>query len=1289
MSKNDVITTINEAEYLNKGSDDVSIVIEFSKNINADVPDNEIDESFLDDSYSFCDEGNDNEPGTDEIESALEDALKFEPKKSFLPKKEEKNPYAFKRHHRYAEMITEMYKLPKEWALTPVGGFRDAKAAFVKDWQKEGVDRELIEQYISTGVTTESIKNKGKFYDRFGNGIGLLTGEISGGILAIDLDGQGALDLMLESELAVGEPRPETLAWTSGKPGRRQELYQVPPETRKAIKHLTNTKIKGDDWELDFRYNSCQSVMPMSYHPETGSYKWINSPEDTEIAVLPGWLCEKIINKYHIDILERKISEPPKPRVKPGESKGFDKGELIPWLNYQIANSDPYKLFNSPNHEWKNKKGLTLWFTEFPEYSCALYQPPSGIWSGIWILQDFALEGNQSISAVDYEWSVNMNSLSVPEKPKGKNFIAAVKSLAERMGWGHIPDKYSPERYREAIVKEQKELAGLDIDKFDKVITSTGRYIDIDKVKSELPNSGYILCSNVPMGAGKTTLVKELYKNKDIRVTAITPTISLGKSLTDINSLGVTMRDEIVSDENKDYVGGLLEQETRLGICYPSLWQISDRSGDVFLADEAFGGLEFEMLAEVFSAEEGKTRCACNNALIKLLQQHDKIVLFDAFLNNVVIDFVKKVRPDLEFILVNTEVKQNDREVYLVSENFIEKKINDELSNEKKIAIACDSIDRVKALEAKFVNSGKTVIALHKDNAANKENQELLTNPTKYLSEVEHDIFIYSPTFGAGASVDAVVHYDFVFGINTHLAASNFCQMLKRVRKEVPLYYCVLSGGSIEGCQSPLWETQKHWLLNSVNGNILVQQVEAEAKKLATELGVNVVDTMPVVWNSVLENEDSDLVIDATAKLRAISAYESCDRVEKIHDRLRSQGYSITVIVNEEKASEKEIANYVKLGYRVSGLDVDSFNKDAKEETKSYKEKNRLIEAKHVTSCELITEEQFKQLDKKNNPSSDEKLKITRYRLEKTIPQFNKFIEAATSEDQREIAVIESYKAIFLDDRRYWLRGVSNFIKLTNLEKQISIEYRDINKLLRVWEASGNVTAQDAAYLKSAAYRFLIEDVKFLDLLDISGEKIYLSTYIKNICETFCDSKSKIQKFSQYFNLTPLKMAKNTSHVKWLNKLLDRFSLKLVNKKTINGERYYGIEKTQLINVTGFREFIEKIELDKLNERFDGNKMESSSVSDKASEYIEEYKHHVIEAYTPASPEVKELTQEIVNSDDVNVIEKWSILKVTEKYDLFQLLRDKCSSAIDDLCKHLKMNPIQISCQLMDEILGI
>jgi len=67
------------------------------------------------------------------------------------------------------DLIEALNKLPDNLALTPVSN----KAPKIKNWQK-GVDREIIIKEIESGRA---------------NGIGLITGELSGYVLAIDCDG--------------------------------------------------------------------------------------------------------------------------------------------------------------------------------------------------------------------------------------------------------------------------------------------------------------------------------------------------------------------------------------------------------------------------------------------------------------------------------------------------------------------------------------------------------------------------------------------------------------------------------------------------------------------------------------------------------------------------------------------------------------------------------------------------------------------------------------------------------------------------------------------------------------------------------------------------------------------------------------------------------------------------------------------------------------------------------------------------------------------------------------------
>jgi hypothetical protein len=99
---------------------------------------------------------------------------------------------------------------------------------------------------------------------------------------------------------------PKTVEWTSGKPGRKQILFQIPEQYRHLFQDFTRLLINSfgiyecaEKEQLEFRYNGCQSVLPPSIHPETGQYHWINSPTDTEVAIAPDWLINFLISQLN------------------------------------------------------------------------------------------------------------------------------------------------------------------------------------------------------------------------------------------------------------------------------------------------------------------------------------------------------------------------------------------------------------------------------------------------------------------------------------------------------------------------------------------------------------------------------------------------------------------------------------------------------------------------------------------------------------------------------------------------------------------------------------------------------------------------------------------------------------------------------------------------------------------------------------------------------------------------------------------------------------------------------
>ena len=125
--------------------------------------------------------------------------------------------------------------------------------------------------------------------------VGMLLGDASAGIMAVDFDGASAIEYWAEH---IMDSVPDTVMWASGRAGRFQAAYRVPEEIRALVptKFAHNT---GQGEQLEWRYGrdsaGFQSVLPPSIHPELGTeYYWLEgmSPLDREVAECPVELLE-------------------------------------------------------------------------------------------------------------------------------------------------------------------------------------------------------------------------------------------------------------------------------------------------------------------------------------------------------------------------------------------------------------------------------------------------------------------------------------------------------------------------------------------------------------------------------------------------------------------------------------------------------------------------------------------------------------------------------------------------------------------------------------------------------------------------------------------------------------------------------------------------------------------------------------------------------------------------------------------------------------------------------------
>lgn len=575
------------------------------------------------------------------------------------------------------DLVDAFDYIPSEWQLTLLYGKKPTRLG----WQNEDpLDREELEDIILNGEA-KTAKKTGKSFSLYPTGFGLLTGDVSGGVIAIDVDGRSAqkiLDAVSKGDL------PKTVSWTSGKDGRYQFPYQIPPEHRAKLENFTRIALKeyegveaDSDEQLEVRYNKCQSALPPSIHPKTGEYKWIDSPENTEVAIAPQWLIDFILSQG-----EKGFKKP--------SGKGFGtfaKGEkaftgekcgneLVNFLNEKILPLlEPEQIYNWEGHNFQlygsTLKGQPYGRESQSGMSFHLWQNEEGQWC--W--QD-KLTGCGG-GAVQYRWMLKGGEGT----PKGKDYIDIVKELAAQAGVeiprdllkGKRSNNSQPSDY-EIAAKEDKERGAITPRSTDNVVRVNERFIAStpetqNQIKGVLkPGSVTVVIAH--KGAAKTNVAKkaqELYP-KD-RFCVMTPTILLGsKSVGEFR--GLKKREDAVKDSTIE--------TANVAFCPESIDTITGKK-KIIVVDEASQCLRNLFIGEC-AKKNRPNKIEAARAMFGNVEAEGKIILFlCADMTDVEIDLIRSFNPDL-----NINFIFNDFEPEKAKITFLDREIKWEESTSPK-----------------------------------------------------------------------------------------------------------------------------------------------------------------------------------------------------------------------------------------------------------------------------------------------------------------------------------------------------------------------------------------------------------------------------------------------------------------------------------------------------------------------------------------------------------------------------------------------------------------------------
>ena len=351
---------------------------------------------------------------------------------------------------------------------------------------------------------------------------------------------------------------------------------------------------------------------------------------------------------------------------------------------------------------------------------------------------------------------------------------------------------------KDYLRKSRKKTWGLS-KKYPANVTLNTQYLSN---ALRLPERGLIALES-GMGTGKTELLAILRREHPrARFLNVGHRVNLMKNLSE--RLFTQMYSEISQ--------GQLAKALSLSITLDSLYKLQTQYNeyDCVFVDEAC-----QNLAHLLHSNTCKEhRAEILEVLEYIIGKAKLVVLADAHMNDVTVDFFRAMRPEGEIpFIIKNEYKQAGREVFFYEEgdsSAIVAKISCALMMGQKIMVVSDSKKFIKKLEAMMtvqvdderglfepsrgLNSPNhtqlRIWSIHADNSGSDANKAFIKDISNQVKNV--DALLASPSLGTGVDI-CNYHFDAVFGAfhAVSQSATECAQALHRYRHQVPLHIWV------------------------------------------------------------------------------------------------------------------------------------------------------------------------------------------------------------------------------------------------------------------------------------------------------------------------------------------------------------------------------------------------------------------------------------------------------------------------------------------------------------------
>ena len=761
--------------------------------------------------------------------------------------------------------------IPSHWSLTPLW----EKRPYRDGWQHEPfIPHQEIANLLQQGDERLS-KRTGNTYHAFCSGYGLRLGEASGGLLAVDIDGSSAERLLT----ALAEmPLPETVAWTSGKSGRRQLLYQIPEVYRDRLQSFRRKTLT--EWEsistcpgelLEFRYNQHQSVLPPSFHQETGEYRWLVSPQEQKIAIAPSWLCEFLVSSHQ---------PPPKKDQQPISGiRAISTGVAGNSQLSQIIEKATSRLSLAEIYHWQGHQ-----FQEMGETwrgYCPRHQSQSGTAfsvnrrTGEWYCFGCEIGGG----ALQYRHFLQGgNGL-----PRGKAVQDLATALATEAG---LDPHFSHQTYNATDVINQPYF------------------------NWETPAEGTLLAVKSSLGSGKTTwLAKVIAELRDEGWLALGHRNSL--------LLQSCQRWGFVHLQTEEAFDLIQVPNSQLALCVDSLHHFSPEAfaGKNIILDEAIAVVTHLLTGETLKQKREEIIQRFGEAL----QQAKRIFCLDGMLTDWCVDYLYQLAgKERPLVKVENCYQGEPFQVKFIQDSCDEKgnkKRSDrspllqQLWLSSKPVICTDSQLEAEALDQLLAETGKQGLRIDSKTISEPHIQTFLKHPNYYIETYSPDYLIYTPAAEAGIDISIENYFSDQFCLFFGVLQTNAqLQMMSRLRDvKVTRWLWCSRYGQVNNTATrfqfpePLVEAIQSLILKTGNTLLAGKDTTAVVEEFIKE-----------VTSATEESHHQTFCI-----LRAIRNYQQSYLWECLYQFLVNAGHNVEIITLESspeaKQQEKEAKEAVKL----------------------------------------------------------------------------------------------------------------------------------------------------------------------------------------------------------------------------------------------------------------------------------------------------------------------------------------------------------------------------------------